>query len=444
MSLTTHMYTAHGGAERQRSEAWPIRLPGPLPLDPEGSVVPALARTLIRRVPQLVEELLALAEEREVRYLDQVPAADLRRSVREHILGFLRFIADIADNTDNSGNPGNSEKSGNTPVHGDPLAVPLAWGHCRAREGVPVESMLRVHRLATQLLWEKLFDEARADSPGTLQRLLDESGPVWEVLDSYSSALVAGYRSAETDARRQDAARRDALFDALLEGRGADPSVAAEARVTLGLPAHGRFLVLALDAGGGDPGRELAAALPGHAVRAVWGLRADREVGLLELGHTELPRLLDRLSATTARRVGVSGEAGGLAELAAAYHGAETALRTLPPGTAGVAAFDDRLLEAFVVTSPQVARRLAQHALGGLLECAQEERGLLLSTLDSWFHCGCSAARAAEELHCHRNTVLNRLRRIEVLTGRSLDDDRHQLACRMALLAVHTLPLDAP
>ncbi|MFI9724086.1 PucR family transcriptional regulator [Streptomyces sp. NPDC052396] len=424
MSLTTHMAMAHGrteGAERTRGGAQPIPLPAPQPLDPAHSVVPALARALIRRVPQLVEELLVLAEEREVRYLGQVPADDLRRSVREHVLGFLRFITD------------------RSAAQGDPLAVPLAWGHCRAREGVPVESMLRLHRLATQLLWEKLFDEARADSPGTLQRLLDESGPVWEVLDSYSSALVAGYRSAETDARRRDAARRDALFDALLEGRGVEPAVAAEARVTLGLPTRGRFVVMALDAGGGDPGRALAGALPAHSVRAVWGLRADREVGVLELGRTELRRLVDGLSAATGRRVGVSGEVGGLAELAAAYHFAETALRTLPPGTTGAAAFDDRLLEAFVVTSPQVARRLAQRALGGLLECAQEERGLLLATLDSWFHCGCSAARAAEELHCHRNTVLNRLRRIESLTGRPLDDDRHQLACRMALVVVHTL-----
>ncbi|MFC5724221.1 PucR family transcriptional regulator [Streptomyces gamaensis] len=433
MSLPVHAAGVRGGAvggagnRRGTADrgARLVRLPDRQPPAGAGSVVPALAGALIRRAPQLVEELMELAQERGVGYHDRLPETEIRRSLREHLLGFLRFVA-----------------AGPTP-EGDPLAVATGWGHCRAREGVAVESVLRMHRLATQLLWEKLFDEAGADSPEVLRRLVDESGPVWEMLDTYSSALVEGYRSAETDARRQDAARRDALVDALLEGRGTEPAVAAEAGIALGLPPRGRFVVITVDTGGeAAPGP--APALPVHTVQAVWRTRGDRTVGLVELGRTPVRQLVERLSGVRGHRMGVSGEVGGLAELAAAHHFAETALQTLPPGTAGVAAFDDRLLEAFVVTSPHVARRLAQHALGGLLECAQDERSLLLATLDSWFHCGCSAARAAEILHCHRNTVLNRLRRVESLTGRSLDDDRHQLACRMALVAVRTLPPASP
>ncbi|MFD1276768.1 helix-turn-helix domain-containing protein [Streptomyces kaempferi] len=34
-----------------------------------------------------------------------------------------------------------------------------------------------------------------------------------------------------------------------------------------------------------------------------------------------------------------------------------------------------------------------------------------------WFANGGSTTRAAEHLHCHRNTVLYRLRRITELTG---------------------------
>ncbi|WP_438297461.1 PucR family transcriptional regulator [Streptomyces sp. HUAS TT7] len=386
------------------------------------SVVPRLAGALIPRVPQLVDELVEVARERDVRYFADVPVADIRRSVREHALGFLRCVVDVPA------------------PQGDPLAVPMAWGHCRAQEGVAMEAMLRMYRLGTQFLWEKLFDEARAQSSETLQRLLDESALVWEVLDSYSSALVEGYRAAESDARRQDSARRDALFDALVEGRGVEPLVAAEARAAFGLPSRGRFVVVAMDAGAApEPTR--FPVLPSHSVQAIWRLRAGQVVGVLELGRTPMRRLVDELSAgRPGQRVGISSEVDGLADLAAAFRCAETALQTLPCGSVGVAAFDDRLLEAFVVTSPHVAERLAQRTLGGLLDCVPEERTLLLDTLDSWFHCGCSAARAAEELHCHRNTVLNRLRRIEALTGAPLDDDRHRLACRMALVAVHTLP----
>ncbi|MFJ8314155.1 MULTISPECIES: PucR family transcriptional regulator [unclassified Streptomyces] len=402
--------------------AHPIRLPDAGTLGRGDSVVPRLAGALIPRVPQLVEELVAVARERDVRYFADVPVSDIRRSVREHALGFLRYVVELPA------------------PQAELLAVPMAWGRCRAQEGVAMESMLRMYRLGTQFLWEKLFDEARAESPEELQRLLDESGLVWEVLDSYSSALVEGYRAAESDAHRRDSARRDALFDALVEGRGVEPAVAAEARAAFGLPARGRFVVVAMDARASTPAPIWFPALPSHSVQAVWRLRADRVVGVLELGRTPMRQLVDQLSGGPRHRVGISSEVDGLADIATAFHCAETALQTLRAGSDGVAAFDDRLLEAFVVTSPHVAERLAHRALGGLLECVPEERSLLLDTLDSWFHCGCSAARAAEELHCHRNTVLNRLRRIEALTGAPLDDDRHRLACRMALVAVHTLP----
>ncbi|MDF2256080.1 PucR family transcriptional regulator [Streptantibioticus ferralitis] len=403
-----------------------IPMPRARPSDGHETVVPALAEMLIRQAPQLIEQLMELAASRDVEHFQQLSAADIRRSLREHVLGFLRFLADKPT------------------ADADPLTVPMSWGRYRAQEGVPLESMLRVHRLAARLLWEKLFDGARARSPEVLQRLLDESGPVWDVLDSYSLALVEGYRSAESDARRQDAARRDALFDALIEGRGVEPAVAAEARVALGLPTRGRFVVVALDADTGGSSRTLCSALPAHAVQAVWRLRSDREIGVLELGRTPLRRLVDWLSVDPGHRVGISGEVDSLADIATAYHFAETALQTLRYGTTGVAAFDDRLLEAFVVTSPHVAQRLARRAFGRLLDCPPDERDVLLTTLDAWFRCGCSAAKAAERLHCHRNTVLNRLRRVEALTGSSLDDDRYQLACQMALVAVHTLPLTTP
>ncbi|MEU3465694.1 helix-turn-helix domain-containing protein [Streptomyces sp. NPDC006733] len=391
-------------------------------------VVRGLAEGLLRQLPHLVDELMELTVGREVHYLEFVPGSEIRRSLHENVLGFLRILA------------------GRPPTDGDPLAVARAWGGFRAQEGVSVESLLQVHRLATQLLWEKLFDAARALSPEVLQRLLDESGPVWDALDSYSQAFADGHRLAEVDHRRRSTEHRETVIDALIEGRGVEPAVAAEAQVTLGLPARGRFVVIAVADGTAVRGehegprdglpRALHHALPPHAVTALWRRRADRHLGLLELGAVPLRRIVDALASGAARRVGISCEVDSLADIATAYHCAETALQTLPADARGVAAFDDHLLEALVVTSPHVAQRLARHTFGRLLDCPEEERELLLATLDAWFRGGCSAARAADELHCHRNTVLNRLRRVETLTGSALDDDRHQLACRMALVAV--------
>ncbi|MFI1464971.1 helix-turn-helix domain-containing protein [Nocardia carnea] len=44
---------------------------------------------------------------------------------------------------------------------------------------------------------------------------------------------------------------------------------------------------------------------------------------------------------------------------------------------------------------------------------------MLLRSFQTWFDTDCSTKRAAAALDCHANTVRNRLRRIDELTGRS-------------------------
>jgi DNA-binding PucR family transcriptional regulator len=45
-----------------------------------------------------------------------------------------------------------------------------------------------------------------------------------------------------------------------------------------------------------------------------------------------------------------------------------------------------------------------------------------------------SPTRAADELYCHRNAVVHRLRRIESLTGHEVTDPRARLLWQLALL----------
>ena len=46
-----------------------------------------------------------------------------------------------------------------------------------------------------------------------------------------------------------------------------------------------------------------------------------------------------------------------------------------------------------------------------------------------------SPTHAAEQLFCHRNTVIYRMKQIESLTGRSLQDPRDKLLLSLGLLA---------
>src|SRR5690606_13037153 len=78
-------------------------------------------------------------------------------------------------------------------------------------------------------------------------------------------------------------------------------------------------------------------------------------------------------------------------------------------------------------------------ALGGLGDVDPAFRDVLLTTLETWLECDGSAARAADRLFCHRNTVLNRLRKIEQLTGRTLTrpGDLVELALALSALRLH-------
>jgi DNA-binding PucR family transcriptional regulator len=64
---------------------------------------------------------------------------------------------------------------------------------------------------------------------------------------------------------------------------------------------------------------------------------------------------------------------------------------------------------------------------------------VLLDTLAAFLAADGSPTRAADELYCHRNTVMHRLRRIESVTGRKVTDPRARLLWQLALLSAPQL-----
>ncbi|MFE6134433.1 PucR family transcriptional regulator, partial [Streptomyces sp. NPDC056437] len=113
---------------------------------------------------------------------------------------------------------------------------------------------------------------------------------------------------------------------------------------------------------------------------------------------------------------------------------AQTALRACP-ASGGTVLLDEHLPAALVVSSPALGTALADRVLGPLLRLDPSDRDLLLDTLAVWLDCEGSAQRAGARLYCHRNTVLNRLRRCEQLTGRSLTRPADVVEFTLALTA---------
>lgn len=327
------------------------------------------------------------------------------------------------------------------------LAGARATGALRAGQGLPLDSLRRTYRYGGRLLWQSLTEAVAAHDRAALPRLLPGAGALWDVLDQMTEAASEAYRLAEAERAGRERERRAALLDALFDGSGP----VAEAAAQLGLPERGRFAVVALGPAGpggpsrpdggppdGGPGAESGAG-PGSP-RLLWRVRADGETGLADLGHLPLESLRSLLDPL-AVRAGVSPVVGTPAELAGARRLAVLALRTAPPAAApGAALLDERLPAALVAADPELAARLRRVVLGPVLELPAEDARLLLSTLGTWLACQGSTTYAAQRLYCHRNTVSNRLRRLERLTGRALSDPAHVVELALAHAAAAQAP----
>ncbi|MFP5072857.1 PucR family transcriptional regulator [Pseudonocardia nantongensis] len=320
----------------------------------------------------------------------------------------------------------------------DPTDSTRATGRRRARQGVPLEAVLRAYRLGGRLLWESLLQTSRRRFDGAYDlALLDAASYVWRTNDGSSSALVDAYRQEEQRVRSQDLSRRHAVLDALLAGRGRDPVFARDAAGVLGLPDSGPLVVVVgcLDGGGADPLQEPQRTLAGHSVVSSWVLRERELVGLVALGARVHGELVEMLRPCVTGRVGMSPPVDGPAGITAGYRMARTAVRTV--SGSGLATLDERLPEALLADSPELVDRLTRTSLGGLLDLPDPDRDTLLATLDALLACGGSPTHAARTLYCHRNTVIYRLRRIESATGRSVGDPRDRLLLTLGLMAVH-------
>lgn len=309
-------------------------------------------------------------------------------------------------------------------------------GRRRAAQGIPLEAVLRAYRLGGQVTWEALLDVSRRSSRAPDTLLLEVAGSVWRTNDAECAAVAEGYREEQRRLAGVDDGARQQVLDALLDGRGGDPAFVRTASALLAVPLDGRLAaVVALPGPDGAPSLPApTASLLQRGVRSVWGVRNGMQVGVVALGSLPGCEVLSWLRAMAAGPVGVSAVVEGAAAAGSAYRLAETAARTLPEGAARVVTIDERLPEALLSNSPEISSRLVGQSLGGLLELPDDEREVLLETLAAFLASDGSPTRAADRLYCHRNTVMHRLRRIEVVTGRKVTDPRSRLLWQLALL----------
>ncbi|MFB9889746.1 PucR family transcriptional regulator [Planobispora takensis] len=381
------------------------------------------ARRLLGRLPELTDELVARTRDTDEAYRRMVPTDDHWQSVYEAMReGIGAILLPVSERRD-------LQQAEKTALR-------------RAEQGLPMDSLLRSYRVSAQVMWDGLVGVIAEEEPDSLPVLIRGATKVWNAVDRQAVAAAEAYRRREAEMFGRTAERIQALLDALLEDR-ADATLVRSAAAALDLPELGRYAVVITRL----PGRDDHAAdgpRPASlgAMRLLWRMRPDYEVAVVLLHDGEMDALVGALRPHVTGSAGISPAVEGLGELGRARRLAELALRTCTGEGPEIARLEDRLPSALVVSQPELAGHLSAAVLRPVLALDPADREVLLGTLEAWLRCEGSAMRAAGQLYCHRNTVFNRIRRIEQLTGRSLARPLDIVEISLALDAVRLLAVN--
>jgi PucR family transcriptional regulator, purine catabolism regulatory protein len=177
----------------------------------------------------------------------------------------------------------------------------------------------------------------------------------------------------------------------------------------------------------------LAALLDGveEADTGAVAARLDDGVVVLVPGALDLADVWGGPSVAVDLRLGAS-EVGGVDELAAGLRRARQALASVPPGVDGIARYDELAGSGLLgLVDPQAADGFADAVLAPLTASPAAED--LLASLDAWLGRHGQWDSAASQLGVHRHTLRHRMRRVEQLLGRSLDDPAVRMELWFAL-----------
>jgi PucR C-terminal helix-turn-helix domain len=297
----------------------------------------------------------------------------------------------------------------------------------RARDGVPLPSVMEAYRVGFRRVWEIVAAEVatRPYQSGDVLRTL--TAKLMTAQDVFTAAMAAGYRQEQIRRVVDDETRQSVLIDALLHGRLFEQCSLWEAADYLRLPSAGPFVAVAADVVlcGLDALPDIEAKLRCLDVASAWRGLPDVRVGIVHVKtDRHLAAVLALLRRVAVARVGVSARFDDLRATAPALHQARVTLRGRPDEGSQVSVFDGSILATAAVSAPEVMVELANPVMECFADLADEEREILFDTFRAWLNHDGSMRSAGEMLFCHPNTVRYRMHRIEQRTGRSLTRPR--------------------
>ena len=298
----------------------------------------------------------------------------------------------------------------------DELALPIAWGAERARDGLPLEAVLKIYPLAASVAWETLTgDRALLGA-----RMLDFLG---EVMPRVAEAYLRERDDLDWE-QRED---RQNLAAILLAGRPVRRRELAESHdvVVFHLPS------LPASAGSRAATDLFRAVRSGVDSQVLVTFKGDGGVLLVPDG-VAADAVAARVDEICGRRcTAAASRAGTHADIPAAHSEAVEILALAenlrrPPRLYRLA---DLAIE-YQIAQPSPAREALALVLAPL-----EDHPHLIDALRAFVTADYNRGEAATALNIHRNTLTYRLGRIQLITGYDAtrpEDARHLAAAMTA------------
>lgn len=305
-----------------------------------------------------------------------------------------------------------SARAGQAAASEAELAELAEIGELRARQGVPVETMLRAWRIGIQVVIAHSREAGERMGIGASDLVeLIESLLAWSDVAMVTTA--AAHRRAELEVARQEQEYRTNLVHSVLLGTVGSSDIAVQA-ASYGVDVTREYVAVRARPATDSSHRDLERALGFHeAVQHRRGLSALLDGDLAGF-------LRERPPGAPPGVVGV-GPPRPLDRLAESFRLATRALLSADAfGLTGVHDISSLGLRCAVVADGDVGEALCQRYLDPL--AASGSASEIIDSLRAYFDCGMRVEAAAARLYVHSNTLRYRLARFEELTGASLRD----------------------
>ena len=365
-------------------------------------------RALLQQLGSLDDDLAAeylVRIERGTRFYDNVPdEQDLLDAARSAFRYLLTILLDL-------------------PLDAVLARFPVEIGALRARQGIALENLTAAVRTDFLIAWSALLRLAGDDDMAVLALHADA---LWKAVDDFAIAVQGGYLDQRLLMARTSILEQQQSLSELFADEPTTTAVQRAAAV-LGLAEEALYWVVGV--ADEDDGRTVTRRLTGRNIAPLQ--YANRGVTLILV--TSDGRWTDDEAVVGELLTGIAGAAAPRAVPLARVYRAATTVRLLVQLGVEATTLRQSWSQLSLTQLSLVIEDLRSYVIDPLRDGHDYE--LIVNTLLRFAESG-SVSDTAAALYCHRNTVMNRIRKFEEATGISLRSPRALAMVQLCLLPV--------